>query len=137
MAGIVAARVELANEALFLLAQMLYERDADGVFANVDTRTYRLLVPAPWGRAGYKKWNGIRAQEATILRGVLLARQRSGVKPPRPALYLYDEESRCWRLNLDDYGTFEAAQWWLKRSPVVSAEWREVADRVARKVSGR
>ena len=135
MAGIMQARVELANEALARLAQLLYERDTDGAWANIDPYTHRLLIPAPWGRSGYKQW-GLRWHEADTLRRVLLRRQR-GWAGGRPLLYLWDEETRCWRLNLDDYPTLDAATFWLKRSGVVLVEWREVAQELAGRVRGR
>ena len=65
-AGMLQAQCEVVNEALCQLATMLYAKDSDGALANVDTRTGRLLVPAPWGDTGWKLW-GLRQWEARIL----------------------------------------------------------------------
>lgn len=99
-AGDVAMHTEIANEALCRFTAMLYQRDTDGVFANVDARTGRLLVPAPWGDAGWQKW-GVRHWEAIVLRAVLMARV---VDHKRPALFDYSATARTWFLNVGDYG---------------------------------
>lgn len=132
LAGMLAARVELANEALHRLVQLLYERDTDGVLANVDPVTYRLLIPAPWGRAGWRSW-GLRQHEGVTLRGVLRTRQAAWHKNQRPLLFDYNEVLRSWHINIGDYGVVEAAVWWLEKSPVTLAEWRacSVAHRLA------
>lgn len=132
MAGILAARVEIANEMLSRFAQTLYERDTDGEWANVDVRTYRILLPMPWGKKGYKRWGGLRWHEADILRRILLTRQRSETKPKRPHLFVYDEDCNCWLLDMDGYPTFDAARFWLKHSAVGLEEWRTVVQKLGR-----
>jgi hypothetical protein len=117
-AGVLAARVELINEALCRLAELAYELDTDGTLANVDSVTYRLLIPAPWGRSGYIRW-GLRQHEATTLRAILRTRQAS---PSRPPLFTFDAQS--WYVNMYDYNTLQTAQWWLQKSPITLKEWR-------------
>jgi len=120
-AGEIAQHVELANEALCRFTAMLYQRDPDGVYANVDQRTGRLLVPAPWGNAGWKLW-GLRHWEAVVLRSVLMARVADR---KRPALFDYNADSRTWFLNVGDYGVIEAATHYLQRATVSLTEWRQ------------
>lgn len=116
-----AQHVELCNEALCHFVAMLYQRAADGILANVDARTGRLLVPAPWGNKGWKRW-GLRHWEAVVLRSILMA--RVGDKK-RPCLFDYNTDSRTWFLNIADYGALEAAQHYLNRAPITLAEWRK------------
>ena len=108
LAGRLAERVELVNEVLCSLATLLYLPDSDGRPANVDSVTFRLLVPAPWGSRGWRRW-GLRAHEAETLRCVLLDRQRSYRTGQRPPLFTYDADSRSWYLNVGDYPRVYAA----------------------------
>lgn len=121
LAGELAARVELANEALCRLVELLYQPDSDGHPAHIDPATGRILVPLPWGSVGWKRW-GLRHHEAVVLRMILLARQCGTT---RPALFLYGTDTRCWYLNTNDYPTLPAAAHWLKRSAILLAEWRQ------------
>ena len=114
-AGEMAARVEAINEALTAFAALLYQADTDGSFANVDAITYRILVPAPFGSSGWRKWN-LRAWEAGELRQFLA--KRCQMKDKRPALFDYNSESRTWHLNATDYPSFEAASHYLQREPM-------------------
>lgn len=61
--------------------------------ANVDVDG-RLLVPVPWGDAGYKGLGIARHREARILRRMLRAAQAG-------ALWYYDVDGRCWLWNLE------------------------------------
>lgn len=120
-AGDIATHVEIANEALTKFSYMLYQREADNVLANVDQRTGRLLVPAPWGDAGWKRW-GLRHWEAVVLRSVLMERIADR---KRPCLFDYSAQSRTWFLNVADYGALAGAEHYLSRSPITLAEWRK------------
>lgn len=120
-AGSMALHVELANEALTKFTLMLYQRDSDNGWANIDARTHRLLVPAPWGSAGWRVW-GLRNWESRILRSIMLERVRDA---KRPCLFDYNSDNRTWYLNVLDYGVIEAAQHYLQRSPITLAEWRK------------
>ena len=91
------AIVEVLNEALARLTQLCYERDETGTLVNVDPATGRVLVPLPWGRAGYSKW-GLTSPEATAFRRVMFTRQRQGLP-----LFFYERSRRAWYLNLADY----------------------------------
>lgn len=121
-AGELAARVELANEALCKLTALLYVLDTDGAWCNIDATTHRLLVPAPWGRSGWQRW-GLRQHEGDTLRRVLLA--RANEKRRRPLLYQYDKDARSWSMNVEDYPTLKDAGFWLKHEPVSLNEWRK------------
>lgn len=122
-AGNMALHVELANEALTKFTIMLYHKDQDGAWANIDGRTHRLLVPAPWGSKGWRKW-GLRKWEGAVLRSIMLERVKD---TRRPCLFDYNGEARLWHLNVIDYGVFDAAQHYLNRSPITLAEWRKYA----------
>lgn len=119
-AGDMAAHVELANEALSKYTLMLYATDSDGVLANVDGRTGKIYVAAPWGNKGWKRW-GLRCWEAVTLRGVLMARI---VKPRHVSLYDYNTATRKWHINTNNYPTVDRAQAYLQHCAVTLAEWR-------------
>ena len=122
-AGDIQMRVELANEALTAFTAILYQADSDGVPANIDPVTWRLLVPAPWGRGGWQHW-GLRSWEAQVLGKILRIRcdSRKHVN-----LFDYNEISRTWHLNLSDYGAIDQAMAYLKAQPITLEEWRKHA----------
>ncbi len=123
-AGAMAMCVELVNEALCKFTTMLYSKDSDNVYANIDPVTGRLLVCAPWGSAGWKRW-GLRNWEARVLRAVLLSRLQA--KP----LPLFDYGNRTWYLNRGHYRTVGMAHAYLEVAPVALAEWRKYAKKCA------
>lgn len=114
-----AAVVELLNEALARLTMLCYERDDDGRLCNVDTANGRILLPLPWGRAGYAKW-GLSPTEADIMRAIMFRRQRLGVP-----LFFFDRSRRSWFLNLADFpdGRVVIAQ--LKEWEISIDEYRQ------------
>lgn len=120
-AGSMALHVEIANEALTRFTLMLYQRDQDNGWANIDCRTYRIGPPAPWGSGGWRKW-GLRNWESRIFSAVMLDRVRD---TRRPCLYDYNTETKKWYLNVAAYPAIEAAQHYLQRSPITLAEWRK------------
>lgn len=126
-AGQMAARVELVNEALCRLTQLVYEPDSDGDFANICSVTWRLLIPAPWGSAGWQVW-GLRFWEAKVLRFILQSRQMSHKAGQRPPLFTYDNTARTWHANIADYDTLEAAGLWLRWSAISLKEWRQYSE---------
>lgn len=107
--------IEIANESLCKLASILYER-VEGQFVNVDSRTHRLLIPAPWGDSGYAKW-GMRAVEARILRSILMTRARSNTQS------LFDYADRRWFLNAAGYKNSNVALSYLRENPITAREW--------------
>ena len=118
------ARVELLQEACLAMTKLCYEADPDGQPANIDSRTYRLLVPAPWGKAGWKRW-GLRDWEAAILRQILIVRcQMQRVHP----VFDYNDESRTWHVNLAQYGRLDQALMYWKGNPITLRDWRFYAD---------
>ena len=119
-AGDMQMRVELANEALTAFTSILYEMDSDGVLANVDRVTWRVLVPCPWGSAGWRHW-GLRAYEAEILRHLLRVRCETR---KHTSLFDYNEEARTWHLAFAEYKTARAAIDYLREYPVTLQEWR-------------
>lgn len=123
-AGSNQTRVELLQEAVLAMTKLCYEVDPDGQPANIDSRTHRLLVPAPWGRAGWKRW-GLRAWEAEILRQILIVRcQMRRVEP----LFDYNTEARTWHVNMQHYSRLDLALLYWKQYPITLKEWRRFAD---------
>lgn len=121
-----AAAVELMAEALNRLVLLVYEVDDDGSACNVDLRGGgRLLVPAPWGRAGHKRW-GLTPSEANILRALMLARQKKGKMAP---LFAYDGMRKSWYLNIFDFPSYEAALAYLTKHPITVGEYRQARDK--------
>jgi hypothetical protein len=123
-AGDMQLRVEIVNEAMAALTAVLYQADVDGRLANIDHSTWRLLIPAPWGRSGFKHW-GLRQWESSILGNILRIRteMRKHIN-----LYDYNDQSRTWHLNLNAYPTIESALSYQKDKPITLAEWRKHAD---------
>lgn len=122
-AGNMAARVEVINEAVCRFTHVLYQRDADGFHPNLDAVTKRIIIAAPWGSRGWRRW-GLRHWEAGTLRKILLNRQANFTPKQRPPLFSYSE-SRYWYLNTYDYPNYDTAQNWLTRGAVTLQEWRQ------------
>lgn len=128
-----AAIVELYMEAMQRLTLLAYECDADG-FCNIDPVTSKLLIPAPWGRAGHQRW-GLTHSESECLREMIQQRQIGRDGRP-PGLWLYDRARRVWRVNLYDWDTLADAQGYWKKWGLTVAEYRSargkrLGDRVA------
>lgn len=117
-------RVELLQEACFAMTKLCYEIDQDGQTANVDSRTHRLLVPAPWGRSGWKRW-GLRAWEAAILGRIL--RMRCEMQRV-PGVFDYNTETGKWYLNYGHYQRLDQALMYWKSNPITLKDWRLFAD---------
>jgi len=126
-AGDMQQRLELVSEALAALCVVLYELDSDQRPANVDAKTWRILIPTPWGGAGWRRW-GLRNWEQKILNSILRIRceQRRHV-----ALFDYSEGARTWHVNRGDFPTMASALAYLKTNPITLQEWRPHADRLA------
>lgn len=125
-AGLAQAQVDVLTEALLRTTALLYEKDSDGVLANVDRYTFKILRPVPWGSNGWKLW-GVKALEAKVLRAILLDRSPRTV--PREALYLYIKEEQRWHLNVEQYQNYEQALQFLglKQETITLAKWRDYA----------
>jgi hypothetical protein len=122
-----AAIVELFAEAMQRLTLLAYERDDDGAWSNIDPVTWRLLLPAPFGRAGHRKW-GISRSESEVLRQMIQDRQAQTDHRP-PGLWLYDRTRRCWRVNLFDFDTLADGQAYWQRWPLTIQECRTARSR--------
>lgn len=114
--GAMAAKAEIGNHALLAMVEECFAADGDGITPNVD-RDGRLLIPAPWGRSGYKHW-GLRITEARALNWLLRRRCETQSEP----LFVYDPDIKRWLLNLA-YSRRTALAY-LKGYPINLGEWR-------------
>ncbi|MCB0049838.1 MAG: hypothetical protein M9936_14310 [Caldilinea sp.] len=115
--GVMAAKVELVNQALATLVDLVFEIDDDGRYANQDIDG-RILIPLPWGRLGRGAW-GLRATEGAALRYIMLQRQHTEPEP----LFTYDAGGRTWCVNLA-FTSRRMAMSYLRTTPVTLGEWR-------------
>ena len=121
------AKAELLSEAVWAAVALCYERDDSGSLCNVDSVSGRLLVPAPWGREGHRRW-GLRYLESVLLRAILRGLQQANEEPP---VLVYDPLSRGWHLNIFDYPSHRQALAWLERHPITASAWRSAYARWA------
>jgi hypothetical protein len=122
LAGYNQSRVEILQESVLHFTTTLYAVDQSGRLENVDHRTHRILIAAPWGSSGWNRWN-MRDWEATILRKTLIVRcQMQRVKP------LFDFGGGQWFLNLADYGRLDLALLYWKANPITLKDWHLHAD---------
>lgn len=126
-------RVELLNESCLALTSILYNTDPAGRYANIDERTYRIIVAAPWGKSGWRRW-GLRSWEADVLRKILI--NRTNLRRVAP-LFDFNGETNQWYLNIIDYpSATDALQYW-KRYPVTLKEFCTIADSYRQAAHGR
>lgn len=119
-AGTLQAQIGVVEGALVAFVNTLYAPEADGQPANYDAATGRILIPAPWGSAGWKHW-GLRKLEATHLRRVLMG--RAAMKRPAP-LFAHDPETHQWFVDHESYPTTDAALLWVQKFGPQLGEWR-------------
>lgn len=119
--GVASAKVELFNHVVAAAVDLCLECDPDGRPANVDHITGVVLVPLPWGEAGYKMW-GLRITECRALRYIL--RQRAEVH--RPPLFDYDPTLRRWVFG--QTWTRNTAAMYLRNAEITLAEYRRAWD---------
>lgn len=130
--GALAAQAELINEAMCKLIDLVFEPDTDGKPANVATDG-RLLIPAPWGRAGHRLY-GLRRSEGEALRLYLFRLEREGKPAP---LFTYDPTVRSWYLNVYDYPKRAAALAYWQVAQLDAGRWRKCVQALAGGVAGR
>lgn len=124
--GLAALAVEHLQAALYRLVELAYELDHDNRLCNVDGRDGRLLIPAPWGSSGYKRY-GLRRREAEVLRLFLF----DAMAPtPGTAVPLFMYEGRSWFVNLVDYPTRAEAGAWLKQSGLTVRVYKTCLQRI-------
>ncbi len=119
--GVAAAKVELFNHVVAAAADLCLECDADGRPANVDAITGAVLVPLPWGEAGYRRW-GLRVTECRQLRYILLRR----ADHDRPPLFDYDASIRRW--VFPSLWSRRTAGSYLSLQPITLTEYRAAWD---------
>jgi hypothetical protein len=122
LAGYNQSRVEILQESVLHFTTTLYAVDQSGRLENVDHRTHRILIAAPWGSSGWNRWN-MRRWESTILRKTLIVRcEMRRIKP------LFDFGGGQWFLNLADYGRLDLALLYWKANPITLKDWHLHAD---------
>ena len=119
--GVASAKVELMNTVIATACDLCLELDPDGRPANVDHITGAVLVPLPWGEAGYKLW-GLRVTECRQMRYIL--RQRA--ERDRPPLFDYDPLRRRWVFARS--WSRNTAAGYLRNAPITLAEYRQAWD---------
>ncbi|MBP8291463.1 MAG: hypothetical protein KAX65_01745 [Caldilineaceae bacterium] len=122
--GVAMAKVELMNQALATAVDLCLEEDPDGRPANVDHVTGIVIVPLPWGEAGYKLW-GLRITECRQMRYILRAR----AERDRPPLFDYHPELRRWVFGRT--WTRRSAATYINHMPITLAEYRVAWDATA------
>lgn len=114
--GVMQAKTELANNALLAFIEVLFDCDSDGIFANID-QDNRILIPAPFGRAGGRLW-GLRNTEQRAFSRLMRKRSETESNP----LLRYDGEFRQWFVGAG-YNRRSALAY-LRHMPITLAEWR-------------
>ncbi len=114
--GIAVAKVELVNVALTSFAEVLFDVDPDGIAPNLDVDG-RLLIPAPWGRAGGRMW-GLRNTEQRAFSWIMRRRSEQQGQP----LFVYDDAAKQWLLGRGY--TRRTAMAYCRTMPVTLQEWR-------------
>lgn len=115
-AALFVAKAAAVNKALAEFIRILYSDNGQPHPANIDAADDRILVAVPWGRAAYMDW-GLRRLEADSLRAEMLARSEEGARP----LFLFDDLSRRWLLNVKRYPLYGQAVRYLENNAVT---WR-------------
>jgi len=114
--GIAVAKVELVNTALLSFAEVLFDADPDGIAPNLDPDG-RVLIPAPWGRAGGRMW-GLRNTEQRAFSWLMRQRSEQQNQP----LFVYDADTKQWLLGRG-YAR-RSAMAYCRTMPVTLPEWR-------------
>jgi len=100
------ATCELLNEAHSRLIILCYQRHDSGQLCNVDDATGRILIPLPWGKAGYAKW-GLTPSEGDWFRRIMFARQLGGVP-----LFHFERSRRSWYVDIRTYAVIPPLDEW-------------------------
>lgn len=122
-AGELQLHLDACVAATVAFTNVLFAIDNDGVAANIDRQTGRILIPAPWGASGWKRW-GLRQWEAKCYRRLLLNR----VTRRRGGAFDYDTHSRQWFIDIYAYTDAEKVLKWLKQDEPSLREWRPIVE---------
>lgn len=115
--NIATAKARTLEAAVNAFVDQLYDRDESGRWWNIDTEDGRILIPCPWGRAGYRYW-GLRRGEGDILR-MLAMHWQTADNPP----FVYSTMVRQWYLDIGAYRTPIDVARWLESHPVDAETW--------------
>ena len=112
--------VVACQDALLRLAELCYVQ-VGSRYVNIDSLTWRILIPLPWSRRSCQLY-GLREWEARNLGSVVMARQEGR----GPALLLFGDSR--WYVNVADYPTIERAIDYLDKRRLTVDEWLTFAD---------
>lgn len=120
-AGTLQMHLDAITGALVAFSGILFDTEA-GRLVNVDPRTRQILIPAPWGSAGWKTW-GLRKWEGGCLREIMFKRVWGGGAMP----FDYSEYQRAWYVD-SAYNDRESLLRWLHDHGPTLEEWRAALD---------
>lgn len=122
--GAAEATAQLLNVAVEKLIGYLYEKDSDGVPANVNADG-RIEIALPWGSVGRPLY-GLRRTEGDSLRRYVQFLEDQA----RPVRLFYFENGRWW-LNVFDYPTKDKALGYWRIVSVNASIWRRFSTQTA------
>ena len=111
------------NDAMKRWLDLAWQHDGHGHYYNMDISTgemaYRFAVPTG---AKYKKW-GLTRTESAVLRKHLMTWQK---QPRISPVFVFDECSRRWFVNIYDYKTYEECCQILQRCGMNAARYQKL-----------
>lgn len=119
--GDLQAHLDAVTASLVALSGILFDSE-NGRYVNIDPLTRRILVPVPWGSAGWKRW-GLRKWEGGCLRKVLMDR----LVGRQPLLFDYSDYPHGWFVERGYNDSESVLQWLHKYGPTLD-EWRAVVE---------
>lgn len=119
--GDLQTHLDAVTASLVALGGILFDSE-HGRYVNIDPATRRILIPVPWGSAGWKRWN-LRKWEGECLRRVLMGR----LGGRQPLLFDYSDYLHGWFVERGYNDRESVLQWLHKHGPTVD-EWRSVVD---------
>jgi len=117
------------NDAMKRWLEMAWQHDGQGFYYNVDMTTgefaHRFAVPTG---SKYKRW-GMSKTEALVLRRYLMQWQR---QPRISPVFVFDEISRRWYVNIYDYKTYQDCLSILQRCSISAARYLELKQQISK-----
>lgn len=115
------AHLDAVIGSLVALAGILFDSE-NGHYVNIDPMTRRIIIPVPWGSAGWQRW-GLRKWEGECLRRVLMGR----LEGRQPLLFDYSAYPHGWFVERG-YDDRESVLQWLHKHGLSPDEWSAVVE---------